>query len=417
MKIIFLIILINLFQYSILKSQNIDSENFIKNLMLTRPEYFSEIIDNSEKYRVQIIYTQIDRDSIGFPHLTEYSYRLNDLEYYYTASMIKLPVIAMTLEKLNQIEEIDKYTKVTFEKTTCQNAFYTDTTSENDNITFAHLIKKALILSNNDAFNRMYDFLGQEYCNKRLWELGYSSARVIKRFAACSATENKITPVINFYNNLDELIYTQPSIKCDTNILCQHKLAEIGKGVYDEETKQIVYKPKDFNTMNYISLQDLHKIVETIYFPEIFADNEKFNLTPEDLNLIRKYMGMYPRESKNPYYVPYSKYYDSYVKYFLLGNSTEKVPENIRIFDKVGMSFGFMTDVAYIVDYEANIEFFLSAVIYTNENEIINDGTYEYRQTALPFFEQLGFLILDYEKNRLKTHTSDLIKIDFTNGN
>lgn len=393
-----------------------NKDDFLSDLMMTKPQFFENVIKNSEKYRLQIIYTQIDRDSNNIPHFTDYTYRLDENEYYYTASMIKLPLILMTLEKLNQINEISRLNRVTFDACGCEKGLYNDTTSADDNVTFTHLIKKALLLSNNDAFNRMYDFLGQKHCNKRLWQLGYTKVRVLNRFNYCSAAENRQTCAVNFYDNSDSLVYRQESLISDTIITGWHKNAYVGKGVWNRKTKKVDNSPKNFNSLNYIRLQDLHKLLEMVFFPDVFPENEKFNLTEDDYNMVRRYMGMFPRESKHPYYKPYSKYYDSYVKYYLLGNSTEKVPENIRIFDKVGMSYGFMSDVAYIVDYENNIEFFLSAVIYTNEDEIIGNNKYEYRKIALPFFEQLGFLILNYEKNRKKENIPNLMKFDYSNG-
>jgi len=278
------------------------------------------------------------------------------------------------------------------------------------------LIKKALVLSNNTAYDKMYDFLGQKYANKRLWELGFTKIRVLNRFVPCSASDNRHSCAANFYNKSNEKIFRQEDIISDTIIVSWHPNPNVGKSVYNSKTKSVNNYPKNFRSMNYISIQDAHKILKMIFFPEAFENKEKFNLTEDDYNTVRRYMGMFPRESKYPWYVPYEKYYDSYVKYYFLGNSTEKVPENIRIFDKVGMSFGFMIDCAYIVDYESNVDFFLSAVIYTNEDEIMNNDRYEYRQIALPFFEQLGFLILDYEKSRERKHIPKLIKFDYSSG-
>ncbi|WP_332912678.1 hypothetical protein [Algoriphagus boritolerans] len=34
--------------------------------------------------------------------------------------------------------------------------------------------------------------------------------------------------------------------------------------------------------------------------------------------------------------------------------------------------------------------FFVTAVIYTNENEILNDDTYETEEIGLPFFRRVG---------------------------
>jgi hypothetical protein len=44
----------------------------------------------------------------------------------------------------------------------------------------------------------------------------------------------------------------------------------------------------------------------------------------------------------------------------------------------------------------------LSAVIYTNEDEILNDGKYEYNTVALPFLAELGRQIYAFELKRTK---------------
>ena len=61
------------------------------------------------------------------------------------------------------------------------------------------------------------------------------------------------------------------------------------------------------------------------------------------------------------------------------------MPNHIRVFNKVGVAYGYVIDNAYIVDLEAGVEFMLSAIIYTNEDGIFNDDKYEYETIALPF--------------------------------
>ena len=56
-----------------------------------------------------------------------------------------------------------------------------------------------------------------------------------------------------------------------------------------------------------------------------------------------------------------------------------------------------MIDVAYIVDYKNNIEFFLSAGIYCNGDGILNDDKYDYKTIGLPFLKSLGQVIYNYE--------------------
>ena len=65
-------------------------------------------------------------------------------------------------------------------------------------------------------------------------------------------------------------------------------------------------------------------------------------------------------------------------------------------------------DNAYVVDFKNNIEFFLSAVIYGNENETLNDNTYEYNTLTIPFLADLGRVVYNYELQRKKEYEPDL---------
>ena len=61
------------------------------------------ILSKVDRYQVQIIYTQIDRDANNFPSFRSFTYNLDTNLYYYPASMVKMPVAFLALEKLNQI--------------------------------------------------------------------------------------------------------------------------------------------------------------------------------------------------------------------------------------------------------------------------------------------------------------------------
>jgi hypothetical protein len=119
-------------------------------------------------------------------------------------------------------------------------------------------------------------------------------------------------------------------------------------------------------------------------------------------------MSQLPRETTYPDYSNYEVYPDNFSKFLMVGNSKEKIPSSIRIFNKIGSAYGFTIDNAYIVDFDKNIEFILSAVLYTNENEILNDGNYEYDKTAYPFMDALGDIFYEYEINRKRAFQPDL---------
>jgi hypothetical protein len=97
----------------------------------------------------------------------------------------------------------------------------------------------------------------------------------------------------------------------------------------------------------------------------------------------------------------------------LYGAEKKELPKNIRIFNKTGDAYGQMLDIAYIVDYEKGVEFFLSAVIYCNSDGILNDDKYDYKNIGLPFMKNLGQTIYDQEVKRLKKHVPDLSYLKF----
>ena len=82
----------------------------------------------------------------------------------------------------------------------------------------------------------------------------------------------------------------------------------------------------------------------------------------------------------------------------MYGDSKKTIIDtDIKITNIVGQSYGFMIDCAYIQNKKENVEFMLSAVIYTNENQIMNDGKYEYNTIALPFLAELGRQVYGFE--------------------
>ena len=85
-----------------------------------------------------------------------------------------------------------------------------------------------------------------------------------------------------------------------------------------------------------------------------------------------------------------------------------KLPENLRIFNKIGDAYGQMLDIAYIIDFKNKVEFFLSATIYCNRDGILNDDKYDYDSIGLPFMKHLGQAIYDYELKRERKVKPDL---------
>lgn len=84
------------------------------------------------------------------------------------------------------------------------------------------------------------------------------------------------------------------------------------------------------------------------------------------------------------------------------------MPQGVRVYNKVGWSYGFITDVSYVADFKNNVEFMLTATIYVNSDGIINDGRYEYNTIGYPFLYKLGQAIYQYELKRSRKYRPNL---------
>jgi hypothetical protein len=166
-------------------------------------------------------------------------------------------------------------------------------------------------------------------------------------------------------------------------------------------------RPKNFAEKNAFPLQDLHDVLKALLFPTSVAPEERFGLTEDDYRFVYRQMSRYPQESGIEEYSSPEEYPQAFVKY-LMYDRDETIPANIRIFNKIGSAYGFLTDAAYIVDYEQGIEFLLAATVYTNANEVFNDGDYEYEEIGFPFLRDLGRAVYEIEERRKKSNVPDL---------
>ena len=383
--------------------------DLVENIMKARPEHFEEILENQDQYEVQIVYTQINRDENNVPSFQSFYYHANRERYFYPASTVKMPAAFLALEKLNElnIKGLDKHcTMLTDSSFSGQSLALVDSTSASGSPSIAHYIKKIFLVSDNDAYNRLYEFIGQGAVNARLAEMGFKDTRIIHRLSIpLSEEENRHTNPVTFMRN-DSIVYAQPLTYNEDPLPLKGQVLK-GKGYLKGEN--VVNEPFDFTRKNFVPLEEMQRILRAVIFPEYVEPKGRFNLTNEDYKFLYRYISQLPSETTWPPYDT-SEYFDAYSKFLLYGSEKGPLPKHIRIFNKIGLAYGYVSDHAYVVDFKNNVEFLLSAVIHTNENRIYNDGEYEYETTAFPFMKNLGKAIYDYELTRKRTYTPNLAK-------
>ena len=386
---------------------------FLKKTLESHHGIFDSIVNHPTKKEVQILYTRIDRDKNNIPYFTSYGYNLDPQWYFYPASTVKLPTSIFALEKINELD-IPGFTRksamITDSAFAGQTRVIKDASSATGLPSIEHYIKKILLTSDNDAYNRLFEFLGSEEINRKLKSNGAFDSRILNRLAIGDAGESiRHTNPISFFNGND-LVYKKPALYDANNYPLELKNLIRGKGYMDGRDK-LVMDPYSFADKNVYTIWDQQLIMKKLMFPEAYPKSEQFNLKPDDYGLIYKYMSMYPTESDFPKYDP-KNFWTTYSKFLFYGRGKNVEPApNIRIFNKYGDSYGYVIDNSYFVDFENKVEFLLTAVVQSNEDGIYNDGIYEYETICYPFLKELGRVIYEKELKRKKKYLPKLDKL------
>jgi hypothetical protein len=191
-----------------------EDEHFLENLMKTDPKNFETIFQNKDSLEIQIIYTQITRDENNVPLFKQFRFNVDSLRYFYPASTVKLPLCILALDKINSlnVQGLDKYTTMLHDSVySGQLSVLNDTTSQTGMPSVAHYIKKILVTSDNDAYNRLYEFLGQAEANKQLNEHGYHVRLLHRLERFLKPDQNRHTEAIRFLKD-GKIVYEQPML-------------------------------------------------------------------------------------------------------------------------------------------------------------------------------------------------------------
>ncbi|HQR93613.1 MAG: hypothetical protein B7Y15_08780 [Bacteroidetes bacterium 24-39-8] len=384
---------------------------FLEKLMQSKPAFFKHILAYPDSFQVQIVYTQINRDAKNKPSFKEYSFHLGK-QYFYPASTVKMPIAFLALEKLKDldIKGLDRNTTmVTDSAYSGQTMVYNQPNAIDGRATIENYIKQIFLVSDNDAFNRLYEFVGQETIQEKLTVKGYPEMVIRHRLdVSMTADQNRAGNPIVFYDTASQKIYQQAGTFSKADF--PKKTIQMGKGFY--KNGQLINTAFDFSEKNSVPLIDQHHIIQSVLFPEYVEKKRRFNWQTGVDSFVLRWMSAYPKESSFPNYDS-SHYWDAYCKFLLYGSEKGSLPSGIRIFNKVGDAYGFLTDIAYIVDFDNKVEFLLSATISCNSDGIYNDDKYDYDRIGYPFLKNLGQLILDYEKTRERRFVPDLSKFQF----
>ncbi|MTB51934.1 serine hydrolase [Lewinella sp. W8] len=382
------------------------AQNVLEQIIDANREDFGPWVKHPDSFEVQVLFTQIDRDEAGRIQLTSHRWGTTSNEYFYPASTVKMPVAALALQRINElgIVGLDARTPMLtgrgiLPQAAPQTVAMTDTSSTSGLPTVENYLRKVFLVSDNDAYCRLFEWLGPNYINGALRAVGIHGARIQHRVGVGgfdTETHQYLNP-IRFAEGFRTLYEVGERHHDYYDPLPALKGQFRGVG-YVTNDGDIVEEPFDFSHKNYLSIQHLHDIVLRLVLPEAVPAEQRFKLSEEDYAMIRRAMSERPRESSSPRYDKA----DNYVKFWMYGDQPEEteIPTSLRIYNKVGWAYGYLTDAAYVMEETTGTEFLLVGVIHVNANRIYNDGNYEYESIGLPFFGQLGRAVMAFERDR-----------------
>ena len=352
------------------------------------------VLNNIEKYRFQFMVTEIHESESELYLGETHDYSVPNW-YFYPASMVKLPIAIMSLEKLNETNFSTDATLKFQRDFECGNMKFVDE-SRQRKLTFKEMLRKLIIVSNNRYYNSLYHFVTPQRINDELKKRGFVETHIYKDFTGCEMPQNLKTHGFSIQEIDSTKTYVQNSSHIELEEFAANYIYDSTKlyGSKSEYRGEIVDGPFDFNYNLEYSIQDIHSTSMRLFFPQFFDEDDRWNLREEDRQFLLESMKSVPKDLRGKEYLNTKKYPDNLYKYIVHGDDNP-IYDGVITYSKMGISYGFVTETAYVTNPKTNKRYVLTANIYVNSNDTVNDGKYEYKELARPFLARFGQLLLE----------------------
>lgn len=371
------------------------NEDYLFDILKGKDSLIDHVIDNSDKYNFQLILSVYDFKS-GKEELRTF-YINKDSYFFSPASLIKFPLAIVASEKMSWIK---KKFGVGFDDSLSLNTCSCDA-GTNSYVrktrpsTFHQFLNELIIMSNNDAYNLLFDLVGTDAMNKRMQELDFDRIVMKNRFySSCTKEFQKISGGVRFYNEQGGLSYESPCITSENNWEFGNDWPRNAGNSHIENGKR-VSGPKSFSNVNYVSLSQAHQLMITLIEENKKGAFEKLHLDRETGSTLVDALGSFPRELKSMNHetkdIP-----DYYYKFFIDPKSMDTKNGQLRVYNKVGISGGFISDVSYFEDKNSGLRFYISASMMPKKDGAMDNGRYDYYSIGIPTFRKIGSILYRY---------------------
>lgn len=340
-----------------------------------------EVFSHPAFYRLKIILSEISTDKRGFKKESTWSFRDTVKEYFYPASLAKIPLVLTAFQFINE----KKIFSNDLSDILIDSSSYIKERTLNDDFMLM------LSASDNNAFNRIYNMVGCKYININLLKKGYLNTYLIHRFEKGNAPYHQAAlPIKVLDAHTCQIRYSHPIDSIYSVI--QHDIKDSLIGIAYYQNDSLIPKPKSFKIHNYVDIRDVHDMMISLKYPYL-SSHKSFNLTDYQRETIIKDLSTSPLHPNTMEYSDTSVFHPNFLRFTLFGRDKKINYPTIQYFNKSAMAYGFLADCSYLYDPENQVEFFLTIYMYVNKDEILNDDKYDYETIGVPFMKRLGEIV------------------------
>lgn len=348
----------------------------------------------SPDFELQVLWTRCKRAQDGLWRIvSEHSFGVRRQRWFAAASFVKLPLAALLLEQLcarGLMDQIDTLRVSVDAGPACAPL----PAATEGGWPLLRLLRAICVVSDNLAYNALYELLGSDAIHQRLGELGLADCRIAARLG-CGGANRPGKLAARVLDAAGKTRWDSPR-----NAAEQPQLFPFGRALkgrtWMEGGKQIA-GAHDFSDSNFMPLADVHRMMLELASGQPLGDAPAFALCPAARRLLAHIMALTPRACPDPVYAP-DQFADDHAKWLIPLDGAGHLPAGLSIASKNAMSYGYIGDSAFVVDGARDVAFGLTAMVFVDRDGVLNDGDYAYADIGRPFLRELGAAVFAHER-------------------
>ncbi len=358
------------------------------------------VLAEARSFEPQILWTRLAPAGSGQWRVqARYQYGVQRERWFAAASFVKLPLAALIgefLSKSQLSQQLPALRLVLDRRGACAPL----PAAETDGWPLLRLLRAMLVVSDNRAYNALYELIGSDALHQRLLELGYRDCRLGARLGCAGRSAGKLAA--RLIGAGGRLRASTPAIAHERAQRFPHGAALKGRAWMENGLR--IEAAHDFSTSNFMPLPDVHRMTLELGCGGAVDDQPSLALDVTMRAQLAAILRMTPRACPDPRY-PAADFRDDHSKWLIPVDANGRLPPSLSIASKNAESYGYIGDSALVQDTVSGSAFALSAVLFVDRDGVLNDGHYAYQEIGRPFLRELGAAVLAYERAHPHSHS------------